>query len=122
MTARVPVPLGVLTAGKQDSCQVTAPRPLTGLRSNGREVASQERGTEPGGAGRAGQEGGFAVCHSSLKHDRSLHKGAPSLCICLCCFFPFMIAFIFTAFVSPSSLKMLSWGRMQPFQKAGHYL
>ena len=35
------------------------------------------------------------MCHSSLKHDRSLHKGAPSLCICLCCFFPFMIAFYF---------------------------
>lgn len=87
----------VLTAGDQGSCQVIGPRPLP-LGCTWRwERGSKSGSGDPslGELGKAGQEGGCAVGHSSLKLDRSSHKGGPSLCIRLCCFFPCMIAFYF---------------------------
>lgn len=43
----------------------------------------------------AGGQDGFAVCHGSLRHPGSFHKGGDGHRIHLCCFFPCKIAFYF---------------------------
>ena len=90
----MPVPLEYW----QQETRTAARWPCPGLwlwaaLDSGREVASQERGNRAGGSwARAGQEVGL-LCATAPRNmtGHVIH----SLCIRLCCFFAYMIAFYF---------------------------